>query len=212
MQFRFSEADNFSVPGTVHQGILLLIQEDPWLPFDVLGLARPVDGTPIDRRGEIERDGRKPMTVRQGFPDLVMVYRDPADATRGIVIAVEAQSELDQAKRWTISVYQSHLADDYRLACWVVVISLNPAVSRAMRAWAQGDPPKIDALLLDVDSVAKTWLDDQERPTAAVLAGVLHGHAGDLDAARRGFQAALRLPGPRGQRHAMTVLAALPQH
>ena len=42
-------ADTPSMPGVLHQGILWLFEDDPWLAFDVLGLPRPVDGTPIDR-------------------------------------------------------------------------------------------------------------------------------------------------------------------
>ena len=70
------------MPGTLHQGILALFQEDPWLAFDVLDKARPADGTPVDRRGEVEHEGDKPWWVFQGFPDLVMVCGDPAKRRR----------------------------------------------------------------------------------------------------------------------------------
>ncbi len=47
---------------------------------------------------------------------------------------------------------------------------------------------------------------------AAILAGTLHGHAGDFEAARVAFHLALGLSSPRRKRHAMTVLSALPEH
>ena len=209
------------MPGTLHQGILLLLLEDPWLSFDLLGLDRPALGVPIDRRAEIELRGDDPLTFHQGYPDLVLVDRDPKDKKRGVVITIEAQKELDLDKRWMIPVYQSHLAKEHRLDTWAVVISLDPAMSRAIRRWRRGGPPRVDALLLDVQTVPKDpWLDEcAQRPTAAVLVGALHGYAGDFDAARRGFQAARLLAErhrgsamDRGFRHGMTILAALPQH
>ena len=62
------------MPGTLHQGILALFRDDPWLAFDILGLERPTDGTPIDRRAEVEIDADQALKLRQGFPDLVFVY------------------------------------------------------------------------------------------------------------------------------------------
>jgi hypothetical protein len=148
------------MPGTLHQGLLALFQEDPWLAFDVLGIKRPIRGTPIDRRAEIERDGKQPLTVRQGYPDLV----------------------------------------------------LDPQMSRALRAWSVGGPPKLDVLLIDVQTVKTSpWLDDPaRRPTAAVLAAVLHGFAGNFEAARQVFHFVRTMAGKRGRRHGMTILAALP--
>ena len=67
------------MPGTLHQGLLEIFKEDPWLPFDVLGLRRPVDGCPIDRRAEIDGDGKQPWTLSQKYPDLVLVHRDADD-------------------------------------------------------------------------------------------------------------------------------------
>ncbi|HVI04269.1 MAG TPA: hypothetical protein VM869_36520, partial [Enhygromyxa sp.] len=92
------------MPGTLHQGILLIFQDDPWLAFDLLAIDRPIDGFPIDRRAEIERDGPEPMTVRPGYPDLVLVHRDPIDERRGIVITLEAQKDYNAEKRWDIPV------------------------------------------------------------------------------------------------------------
>ncbi|MFO7564367.1 MAG: hypothetical protein R6X02_17100, partial [Enhygromyxa sp.] len=104
-------------------------------------------------------------------------------------------------------------AEKHRLQTWAVVVSLCKQVSRSIRAWGEGEPPRVDVLLLDVETVAKSpWLDDPaRRPTAAVLVGALHGYAGDFEAARQGFHAALSMGGQRGRRHGMTVLAALPQ-
>jgi hypothetical protein len=213
LQHRFAGADTEGVPGTLHQGLLALFQEDPWLAFDILGISRPVGGTPIDRRAEIEREGKKPWTLRQGYPDLVFVHRDPAKKRRGIVITVEAQKDYESGKRWMIPVYQSHLAHDHKLSTWAVVVSLDERMSRRLRAWREGDPPKVDVLLLDVEAVSLRWLDDPAQcPMAAVLAGTLHGYAGDLDAARRAFQFTRTMTGDRRQRHGMTILAALPQH
>ena len=195
--------------GTLHQGILALFHEDPWLAFDILGIRRPVEGTPIDRRGEVERDGKREFTVREGYPDLVLVHRDAVDERRGIVITVEAQKAFDQEKRWSIPVYQSHLADDHHLSCWVVV-SLDPRMSRALREWRHGPPPIVDVLLLDIETVSKSWLDDAARhPMAAVLAGIVHGYAGDLDAARRAFHLTQTMSKKHRRRHGMTVLAAV---
>ena len=63
------------MPGTLHQGILALFEDDPWLAFDLLGIERPVSGTPIDRRAEVERDAKKPWRVNPRLPDLVLVHR-----------------------------------------------------------------------------------------------------------------------------------------
>jgi hypothetical protein len=205
------------MPGTLHQGLLALFQEDPWLAFDVLGIARPVDGIPIDRRAEVEREGKQEYTVYQGFPDLVLVHRDAnkrrRGRRRGIVITVEAQKAYNRDKRWMIPVYQSHLAEEHRLDTWAVVISLHEQMSRSLRAWSRGAPPKVDVLLLDVLSVSKSaWLaDPARRPMAAVLAGALHGYAGDFDAARRAFHFTRTMTGKRRRRHGMTILAALPK-
>jgi hypothetical protein len=101
------------------------------------------------------------------------------------------------------SVYQSHLAEHHRLPTWSIVVSISPEASSALRAWQIGDPPRVDALLIDVDSVPKSpWLDDPAaRPTAAVLVAVLHGFAGDFDAARRVSTRPERCP--RGEATAM---------
>ena len=116
MQHGFAGADKEGMPGTLHQGILAIFQEDPWLAFDVLGVRRPVEGTPTARRAEVERDGKTEYTHRPGYPDLVLVHSDPGKRRRrrrkrGIVIAVEAQKAYDRDKRWMIPVYQANLAD-----------------------------------------------------------------------------------------------------
>ena len=198
--------------GTLHQGILALFQEDPWLAFDLLGIARPIEGTPIDRRAEVERDGKRPWTVRQGFPDLVLVHGDEkSEPEQRIVITVEAQAKLDLHKRYMIPVYQSHLAEEHESDAWVVVVSISEPVSRALIAWRNCGPPKVDVLLLDVNTVPKSpWLDDPaRRPAATVLVGILHGCAGDFEAARIAFRATRAMPEKRRRRHCMTILAAL---
>jgi hypothetical protein len=111
-----------------------LLRDDPWLPFDILGIPRPVDGTPTPTRAEIERDGQEPLTVQQDYPDLVLLYRTPV------------------------------------------------------------------------------WLDEPApRPTAAVLAGALHGYAGDFEAARIAFRITRTMDKKSRRRHGMTILAALPK-
>ncbi|HVI00277.1 MAG TPA: hypothetical protein VM869_16285 [Enhygromyxa sp.] len=86
-------------------------------------------------------------------------------------------------------------------------------MSRSLRLWREAGPPKVEALVLDVESVPTSpWLDDPaRRPMAAVLAGALHGYAGDFEAARRAFQFTRSMAGKRRQRHGMTLLAALPK-
>ena len=212
LQCRVARADTLGMAGTLHQGILLLFQEDPWLAFDILGIPRPVDGTPIDRRAEVEREGKQEWTVRQGFPDLVLVHEGDGPEQK-IVITVEAQAAFDGHKRWMIPVYQSHLAEEHESETWVVVVSLSKSFSSAVRAWGRRGPPRVDVLLLDVDSVPKSpWLDEPaRRPMAAVLAGILHGCAGDFEAARCAFHATRAMPGKRWRRHGMTILAALSQ-
>ena len=187
------------------------------MAFDVLGIRRPVDGTPVDRRAEIERDGNTELTVRQGYPDLVLVHRALGrrrGRRRGIVITVEAQKAYDRDKRWLIPVYQANLAEEHRLDTYAVVVSLDPQMSRALRAWSRAGPPKLDVLLIDVQTVPiSPWLDDPaRRPTAAVLAGALHGYAGNFEAARRAFLFTQTMSGKRRRRHGMTILAALPEH
>jgi hypothetical protein len=213
MQRVLARADKQGMPGTLHQGILALLQEDPWLAFDILGIERPTDGFPTPARAEIERDGKEPLTVRQDYPDLVLIHRG-ATARQGVVITIEAQKDYNAEKRWMIPVYQANLAEEHRLETWAVVVSLDEQMSRSLRLWREGGPPKVDALILDVLSVPKSpWLDEPAlRPTAAVLAGALHGYAGDFDAARRAFQVTRTMSGKRRRRHGMTILAALPQH
>src|SRR5690606_5874571 len=170
-------------PGALRRGIHALCREDPWLAVDTRGVPRPVDGTPVDRRAEVELDGDQPLTGRQRYPDLVMVYQDPDDPERGVVIAVEAQKGPDRKKRWAIPVYQALLAEEHELPTWAVVVSFTLQMSAMLRGWRDGHPPRVDVLLLDVETVSRRWLDDFERrPAAAVLAAALHGYVGDVDA------------------------------
>ncbi|HVH97608.1 MAG TPA: hypothetical protein VM869_02820, partial [Enhygromyxa sp.] len=175
MQSPAAGADKQGMPGTLHQGILAILQEDPWLAFDLLGIRRPTDGVPVPTRAEVERDGKEPLELRQGYPDLVLVHRE-TNPQRGVVITIEAQKHYDAAKRWLIPVYQANLAEEHRLETWVVVVSLDEQMSRSLRLWREGGPPKVEALVLDVESVPTSpWLDDAaRRPMAAVLAGALH--------------------------------------
>lgn len=216
LQARSSRAEIEAVPGTLHQGILALFQDDPWLAFDLLSRPRPTAGTPTDRRAEVEFEGRTPYEANQAYPDLVLV--DDGDARAdpeqpGAVVTVEAQRKVDVGKRYRIPVYQALLAQHHQVSTWVVVVSLSRPMSALLRSWGEGPPPKVDAMILDVDTVPiRPWIElINERPTAVVLAAILHGYAGNIDAARAGLRAALTLPEPRRRRYAMTVLAALPK-
>jgi hypothetical protein len=201
------------VPGTLHQGILALFRDDPWLAFDLLGLERPVSGTPIDRRGEVDRDADGLLENQPGYPDLVLVHRSAKDHRRGIVICVEAQKNPDPEKRWRIPAYQALLADEYRLPTHVVVVSFSGRMSAALKAWSVGPPPRVDTLVIDA-RVVKPPASIQaarQRPTAAVLAAALHGYEGDIEAARLGVQVSRELPDKKRRRYTATILAALPE-
>ena len=213
MQRQRIRAETPDVPGTLHQGILWLLQDDPWLPFDLLGVERPVSGTPIPRRAEVERSGDRELVIHPYFPDLVLVYKDPDDPTRGVVISVEAQEKPVLAKRWRIPVCQALLADEYELPTWVVVLCLSKKTSAIVRAWGRGLPPRVDALVLDIDDIPRVGSIEQarRRPCAAVLSAALHGASGDLDAARIGIQVAQELPEKRRWRYTLTILAAVPK-
>lgn len=63
------------MPGTLHQGLLTVFRHDPWLAFDLLGVPRPVRGTPIDRRAELDHATEQLDKVRSRYPDLVLVWR-----------------------------------------------------------------------------------------------------------------------------------------
>jgi hypothetical protein len=212
-------ADNEDVPGALHQGILALFEQDPWLAFDILGLRRPVVGTPVAGRGEVELGVDESYKSRSGFPDLVLVCRrgrsgrNRRKRARGAVITIEAQKGLDEQKRWMIPVYQALLARKHELATWSIVVSFSAQMSRLIELWRTGPPPRVDSLVLDVASAPKSpWLDDPERrPTASVLVAALHAYEGDIDAARRGLLAARAMPDELRERHTMTILAALPQ-
>src|SRR5690606_8377608 len=104
---------------------------------------------------EVEIEDEDPRKVRQGFPDLVMVWRDANDESQGVVITVEAQNDPDEHKRWRIPVFQAVLADEHRLPTWAVVVSFNERMSQMLRAWSVGPPPKVDVLLVDVETVPK---------------------------------------------------------
>jgi hypothetical protein len=199
------------VPGVLHQGILSLLKDDPWLPFDLLGTERPVDGTPIDRRTELDHDGKRPGQIDPRFPDLVMVYRDPLDPRRGIVICFEAQKKNDRSKYARTVLYQALLLDEHGLPIWVVFVSFSRAFSVSARSWSTRRPP-VDVTLLDVDSVPCMTLEQARlRPTAAVLAGALHGFRGNIDAARIAIAVIRDLPKRQRDSYTRTLLAALPE-
>jgi hypothetical protein len=201
------------VPGVLHQGILSLLCDDPWLPFDLRGIDRPVNGTPIDRRADLEHETEDSAKAIIRYVDVVLVVRDPANPKRGIVMCVEVQLELDENKRWRISGYLGALEDAHRLPAILVFVSFSRRVSRAARTWGLGPGLRFDMLLLDADTVpmVPTLEAAIARPTAAVLAAALHGCRGNLDAARMGIAASQHLPDKQRRRYIATILAAVPK-
>jgi hypothetical protein len=175
------------------------------------GCERPVDGTPIDRANTLDRASKRPWNIDPVFPDLVLVLRDPDNPKRGIVICIEAQRKSDPDKRWQISLYQALLAAEHQLDVQVVVVSFSRAFSRLVRSWAHSSP-KIDALILDADTVPVMTLEQaRARPAAAVLAAALHGVRGNIEAARIAIAAIRDLPEREQRRYISTILAALPK-
>lgn len=189
------------MPGILHQGILSLFCDDPWLGFDLLGIPRPVDGTPVDVRSEIDKSSQDGQSITQRYPDRTLVWRDPDDEQRGIVILVEAQGKIAREKRWRLPFYQAAAADEHELDAWMYVVSFSPAYSAAIQCWSEG---------LDVNSVKPMASIERARAwsTAAVLAGALHGHAGSIDAARMAIAACEGLPERVRRRYIATILAA----
>jgi hypothetical protein len=198
------------VPGILHQGIRTLFRDAPWLGFDLLGLERPIDGTPIDRSNELDVDARRPLQINPIFPDVVLVYKDPNNPEHGIVIFIEAQLEADPDKRWQILGYQGLLALLHHLDVHAVIVSFSRAYSRLVRSWADRSP-SIDALILDADTVSVMTLDQAlAYPAAAVLVAALHGARGNIDMARIAIAAIEHLPEEQRHGYTATILAALP--
>jgi hypothetical protein len=199
------------VPGVFHQGVLWLFEDDPWLAFDVLGLRRPVDGTPLDRRAEAERDAPQMFKIHPYFPDLVLVHRDPDVPGVGIVITIEAQDDPDRHQRYRIPVCQAILADKHQLQTWPVVVSFSESNTTMMRSWAVAPPPRFDALVLAVDNVPRIVSLEQarQRPALTALSAALHGCNGDLESVRVAIAVFRELPDARQRRYTLTVLAAL---
>jgi hypothetical protein len=79
------------VPGALHQGILSLLCDDPWLAFDRHGREHPVDGTPIDRRADFDHETDDPEKTKMRYADGVLVVRDPHVPSRGVVLDIEVQ-------------------------------------------------------------------------------------------------------------------------
>jgi hypothetical protein len=199
------------VPGILHQGILSLFRDDPWLAHDLLGLERPVDGVPVDRSNELDVDNHRSSQINPIYPDVVLVYKDPNNPKRGIVISVETQLEADPEKRWQILGYQGLLALLHRVDVHVVIVSFSRAYSRLVRSWADC-LPRTDALIVDADVVSVlTPQQARARPAAAVLVAALHGARRNIDMARVAIAAVQHLPDHQRHRYTATILAALPK-
>jgi hypothetical protein len=199
------------VPGILHQGVLSLFRDDPWLAHDLLALGRPVHGTPIDRSNELDVDGHRSLQINPIFPDVVLVHKDPDDPKLGIVLFVEAQLEADPEKRWQILGYQGLLALLHRVDVHVVVVSFSRAYSRLVRRWANC-LPRIDAIIVDADSLSVITSEQaRARPAAAVLVAALHGARRNIDMARIAIAAIQHLPERQRHRYTATILAALPK-
>lgn len=197
------------MPGVLHQGILDLLCDDPWLPFDILGRDRPGSGPVRDRRAEVEGLPDAPKRVQIGLPDLVLTSEANAD-TPGVVLCVEAQGRRDDSKRYAIPFYHGALAHRHQRPTWVIVVSFSRAMSRALDRWSCGPPPRVDAVLLDAATVPVPYAPVAcARPSAAVLAASLHGCRGDIEAARAGIHACQSLPPKLRLRYIRTILAAV---
>jgi GNAT superfamily N-acetyltransferase len=141
----------------------------------------------------------------------VLVYKDPSNPKRGIVIFIEAQLEADPEKRWQILVYQSLLARLHQLDVHVVIVSFSRAYSRMVRRWATC-LPRIDAMIIDADTVPVMTLEQaRAHPAAAVLVAALRGARGNIDMARIAVAAIQHLPEHQRHGYTVTILAALPQ-
>ena len=199
--------------GTLHQGILWLFEDDPWLAFDLRGIPRPVDGTPVDRRADVERDDPQMFKIHPYIPDLVFVYRDPVDPKIGIVISVEAQWKPVHRQRFRIPVCQAILADKHQLDTWPVVVAFSQKTADLVRSWATGGPPRVDALVIAADNVPRVTSIEQARvrPAMAALCAALHGCNGDLESVRVACVVFRELPEPLRRRYRLTVLSALPE-
>jgi hypothetical protein len=142
---------------------------------------------------------------------LVMIYRDPLNRHHGIVICFEAQKKNDPDKYARTVMYQALLLDEHELPVWVVFVSFSRAFSISAKGWATRRPP-VDAMILDVETVPCMTLEQaRERPTAAVLAGALHGFRGNIEAVRIAIAAIHHLPKRQRGRYIRTLLAALPE-
>lgn len=201
------------MPGFLHQGIGSILCDDPWLGLDLRGIARPVNGTPIDRRADLDLPTDDPDKPKNRYVDVVFVARDPANRKRGIILVVEIQREVSEEKYWRICGYLGALQDAHELPAILVFISFSRRVSRVARSWGKGPGLRFDMVLLDADTVPPiTTLEAAlARPTAAVLAGALHGCRGNLDAARMGIAACQHLPAKQQGRYIATILAAVPK-
>jgi hypothetical protein len=201
------------VPGVLHQGILSLFCDDPWLGFDLLGIQRPADGIPIDRRTDLDRasDDEAKLTMR--YPDVVLVVRDPIERERGIVMCTEVQRQLARNKRWRVSFYLGALEDEHELPACLVLVSFSRPVSADARTWDVGPGTRLHVLLIDADTVPPFEAVEaaRVRPTAAVLVAALHACRGNLDAARIGILACRHLPEPKRERYISIILAAVPK-
>lgn len=198
------------MPGVLHQGILSLFCDDPWLAHDLLGRERPVDATPVDRRADIDLTTTDPKESKHRLLDLVLVARDPADPTRGVAIDVETQLQLDESKYWRICGYLGILQDLHQVPAQLVYVSFSRRVSRDAQTWCTRPGIRIDMLLIDADTVPpiRSLEAALARPTAAVLVAALHGCRGNIEAARMGIAACRDLPEEQQRRYIQIILAA----
>jgi hypothetical protein len=145
------------------------------------------------------------------MPDLVLLCDDPNHPDGGIAICVEPQGKRDPFKRWVLPFYQATIARQYERPTWMAVIAFETGVSRAIGRWSCGDPPRVDALLFDTQTVPvpRSLSIASERPTAAVLAAALHGCKGNIDAVRLGISACNDLPRQTRIGYLQTMLASL---
>lgn len=86
------------MPGTFHEGLIALLRDDPWLAFDILDVPRPKRAELLDRHTVLGLEDKRPWTIVQRVPDLVLVCRAPSSG--GVALAVEVQAEARKDKHW----------------------------------------------------------------------------------------------------------------
>jgi hypothetical protein len=117
----------------------------------------------------------------------------------------------DPEKYKRVVLYLGLLVDEYDLRVEAAFVSFSRAFTASVATWGHRRPP-VFALVLHCDNVPCMTLEQAlQRPTAAVLAGALHGYRGNLDAARIAIIAIRDLPKRQRDNYTRTIMAAVPK-